>query len=105
MPRRTNTRPPSVQNEAAARARCTDLTIDVSVQDGDRVANLPLQQVRANLRKVFEGKRVVVVGNSWHPRAIIIPLGPAGWLSESEKKARNARLKKQVEFAVKAIGE
>lgn len=85
-----------VQTAPAPALRCTDLAIDVSVQDGDRPAILPLQQVRANLRRVFEGKRVVIVGSTYHPRAIIIPLGPTGYLSTEEKAARNRRLEKQL---------
>jgi len=88
-----------VQTSPGGATRCTDLPIDVSVQDGDRPAILPLMQVRANLRRVFEGKRVVIVGTTWHPRAIIIPLGPTGWLSAEEKAARNKRLEKQLKQA------
>ncbi len=93
----------SVQILSTAAPRCTDLAIDVSVQDGDRVAILPLMQVRANLRRDFEGKRVVLVGTTWHPRAIIIPLGPTVWLNKEERAARAKRLKPQIKLALERI--
>ena len=62
-------------------------------------------QVRANLRQVFEGKRVVLVGSTWHPRAIIIPLGPTGWLSKEERAAREKRLEKQLKQALELIAD
>jgi len=45
----------------------------------------------------------VVVGDNWHPRAIIIPLGEHRWLSEEEKKERSARLKAQLKTAVEQL--
>jgi len=92
-----------VQKTAAPAPRCTDLDIDVSLQDDDRPAILPLMQVRANLRRIFEGKRVVVVGSLWHRRAIIIPLGPTEYLSTEEEATRNKRLEKQVKQAMDLI--
>jgi hypothetical protein len=92
-----------VQIAPASAPRCTDLSIDVSVQDGDRPAILPLMQVRANLRLIFACKRVVVVGSNYHQRAIIIPLGPTGYLSTEEKAARNKRLEKQLKQVLDLI--
>jgi hypothetical protein len=94
-----------VQITPAPAPRCTDLSIDVSVQDGDRPAILPLMQVRANLRHIFEGKRVVLVGSMYHPRAIIIPLGPTGYFPPKEKERRTKRLEKQVKLAIDLISD
>jgi hypothetical protein len=95
----------SVQTQTSPAPRCTDLSIDVSVQDGDRPAILPLMQVRANLRRIFEGKRVVIVGRLYHPRAVIIPLGPSGYLSTEEKRARNKRLNAQLKQTQDLLGD
>lgn len=89
-----------VETLPAPAPRCTDLAIDVSIQDDDLPAILPLMQVRANLRRVFEGKRVVLVGSNYHPRAIIIPLGPSDCLDYDQNAARKKRLEKQVKQAL-----
>jgi hypothetical protein len=103
MPRRAKNGRASVQHPEIQKRR-TDLSIDVSVHEpGSEHVTLPVEQVRANLRAVFRGQKVVVVGDNWHPRAIIIPLGEHRWLSEEEKKERSARLKAQLKTAVEQL--
>lgn len=93
----------SVQISSAVKLRDTDLASGMDLREFNTPAILPLGQVRANLRRVFEGKRVVLVGTTWHPRAILIPLGPTGWLSKKERAARAKRLKPQIKLALELI--
>ena len=93
----------SVQIRSGVKLRDTDLASDMDLQEFNTPAILPLGQVRANLRRVFEGKRVVLVGTTWNPRAIIIPLGPTVWLNKEERAARRKRLKPQIKLALERI--
>ncbi len=58
-------------------------SITETLEDGGALC-LTLQQVRANLTRVCNGKRPVVVGNRYKPRAIILPFGQVSYISKKE---------------------
>jgi len=79
----------------------TAVTIDLS--EGEPVF-LTIQQVRANLKRVCDGRRIVAVGNRYHPRAVIVPCGPNRYLTQKESIERWEKIKTEIERGLDFVG-
>jgi hypothetical protein len=87
----------------SGRANTKSVTaISDSLVEGDPLF-LTLQQVRANLKLVCDGGRVVVIGNKYNTRALVIPCGPHRYLSGNELRERWERMTKQMQVALKLL--
>jgi hypothetical protein len=76
--------------------------IEFSLEEGGPLY-LTMQQVRANFTRVCNGKRAVVVGNRYNPRAVILPCGSTRYLSGEESAALVLRIKAMCTEATKLL--
>jgi hypothetical protein len=79
----------SVQKLAAA-SDCTDSAIAKSVQPP--IVEVKVQDFRAKMKAFLEGEEVILLGNSWHCRGIVLPVAGANRHRYEDTEARRARL-------------
>jgi len=84
--------------------RCTDLSIDQSVQP-QGVPTVQVQQFRANLKTIFASDHPWLVGDAWRVKAIVVPVARSvTWRSQVDAKDR-AKLRSLFEVALKSLVE
>ena len=84
---------------------CTKSAIVKSVQASGRPVYLGVGHVRKNLRALMAGEQIVIVGNSWHARALLIPLSSQRYLDRAGRSAKLARMEKAAEEAFALVGD
>lgn len=82
---------------------CTDSAIDQSVQ-ADQVVEMQIGAFRKGLKAVLDGEQAVILGSSWRPRGIILPVRARWHYRDSNGEERNKILVRLLQAALQRLG-
>lgn len=97
--RRVVQKPPAA---TAAIAPCTNLSIDKSVQV-ELVRKMQIGEFRKGMKAALEGEQAVILGSSWRPRGIILPVRDRWHYKGNRDDARRDALQRLFAAALEAL--